>query len=34
MRVKKFSVMGELLKMSAVVSAPRPIPTFKSDIWH
>ena len=36
MRVKKFSVMGEqkLLKMTAIVSALRPIPAFKNDIWH
>ena len=36
MRVKKFSVMGKqrLLKLTAIVSAPRPIPAFKNDIWH
>ena len=36
MRVKKLSVTGEqkLLKITAIVSAHRPILTFKNDIWH
>ena len=36
MRVKKLSVTGErkLLKMIAIVSAPRAILAFKNNIWH
>ena len=36
MRVTKLSIMGEqkLLKMTAIVSASRPIPATKTDIWH
>ena len=28
------TVEQKLLKMTAIVSAPRPIPATKNDIWH
>ena len=36
MRVTKLPVTGEqkLLKVTAIVSAPRPIPATKNDNWH
>ena len=36
MRVTKLSVTGQqkLLKMPAILSASRPVPATKNDIWH
>ena len=35
-KVTKLPATGEkkLLEVTAIVSAPRPIPTTRNDIWH